>query len=330
MNELIGFEKEFEIVSKNLIDEKLNNSILVCGNKGIGKYFFITNIIEDYINLKINPKQINHHLSLLNNNSHPNIKILRKKIDEKTNKIKNNIVIDQVRELNNFSRETNIIENLPKFILIDSADDLNLSSSNALLKILEEPKDNTYFFLISHQPSALLPTIKSRCLKINLSSHNFDNFKKILISQNVDPDDDEIFKLLFDITNGSPGLSLNFNIDIILDIFDQLINSMIEKETFSEINNNITNLFSNFENDKYKIFLSLIKFILIVFKKVKIGLDIEESYLSNKILKIENLSKKITIETIHNKLDYLINNENDLFTFNLDKKIFMINFFAIK
>ena len=330
MNELIGFEKEFEIVSKNLIDEKLNNSILVCGNKGIGKYFFITNIIEDYINLKINPKQINHHLSLLNNNSHPNIKILRKKIDEKTNKIKNNIVIDQVRELNNFSRETNIIENLPKFILIDSADDLNLSSSNALLKILEEPKDNTYFFLISHQPSALLPTIKSRCLKINLSSHNFDNFKKILISQNVDPDDDEIFKLLFDITNGSPGLSLDFNIDIILDIFDQLINSIIEKETFSEINTNITNLFSNFENDKYKIFLSLIKFILIVFKKVKIGLDIEESYLSNKILKIENLSKKITIETIHNKLDYLINNENDLFTFNLDKKIFMINFFAIK
>jgi DNA polymerase-3 subunit delta' len=330
MNELIGFEKEFEIVSKNLIDEKLNNSILVCGNKGIGKYFFITNIIGDYINLKINPKQINHHLSLLNNNSHPNIKILRKKIDEKTNKIKNNIVIDQVRELNNFSRETNIIENLPKFILIDSADDLNLSSSNALLKILEEPKDNTYFFLISHQPSALLPTIKSRCLKINLSSHNFDNFKKILISQNVDPDDDEIFKLLFDITNGSPGLSLNFNIDIILDIFDQLINSIIQKETFSEINNNITNLFSNFENDKYKIFLSLIKFILIVFKKVKIGLDIEESYLSHKILKIENLSKKITIETIHNKLDYLINNENDLFTFNLDKKIFMINFFAIK
>ena len=43
-----------------------------------------------------------------------------------------------------------------------------------------------------------------------------------------------------------------------------------------------------------------------------------------------NNSKEITIDTIHNKLDYLINNENDLFTFNLDKKIFMINFFAIK
>jgi len=330
MSTIIGFEKEFDVIKKSLREEKLNNSILINGIKGIGKYFFVTNIIEDYINFKINPKQITHHLSLLNNNSHPNIKILKKKIDEKTNKIKNNIVIDQVRELNNFFQETNIIENLPKFILIDSADDLNLSSSNALLKILEEPKNNTYFFLLSHQPSALLPTIKSRCLKINLSSHNFDNFKKILISQNINQDDDEIFKLLFDITNGSPGLSLDFNIDIILDIFDQLITSIIEKDTFSEINNNITNLFSNFENEKYKIFLSLIKFILIVFKKVKIGLDIGESYLSNKLLKIENLSEKITIDTINNKLDYLINNENDLFTFNLDKKIFMLNFFAIK
>ena len=60
------------------------------------------------------------------------------------------------------------------------------------------------------------------------------------------------------------------------------------------------------------------------------GLDIDESYLSQKILKIENLSEKITINTIDNKLDYLINNENDLFTFNLDKKIFIINFFNIK
>ena len=50
MKALIGFEKEFEILSKNLIDEKLNNSVLLCGNKGIGKYYFITKIIEEYIN----------------------------------------------------------------------------------------------------------------------------------------------------------------------------------------------------------------------------------------------------------------------------------------
>ena len=55
MNKIIGFEKEFEIIKKNLAENKLNNSILISGIKGIGKLFFIIKIIEDYINLAINP-----------------------------------------------------------------------------------------------------------------------------------------------------------------------------------------------------------------------------------------------------------------------------------
>ena len=56
-----------------------------------------------------------------------------------------------------------------------------MSSSNALLKILEEPKKNTSFFLISHQPSRLLPTIRSRCIKFKFKKPTFDKFKKILL-----------------------------------------------------------------------------------------------------------------------------------------------------
>jgi len=329
MNNVIGFENEFKLLSENLKNNQLNNSILIIGNKGIGKFFFINKIIEDYLNLIINKDQIDHHLSLINNNTHPNIKILKKKIDEKTNKLKNNITIDQIRELNYFSRETSILESFPKFILIDSADDLNLNSSNALLKILEEPKNNTYFILLSHQPSSLLPTIKSRCLKLNLASHNFINFKKILNLQTFTLNE-ELIKFLFDITNGSPGLSFDFNFDKILEIFDKLINSIIEIDSFTKLKNSLVEYFSEFENDQFKIHLSLLKFILIVFQKIKMGIDIRESYLSKNILAIENLSDKIKIDTIHNKLEYLIKNENDLFIFNLDKKNFMINFFAEK
>ena len=47
---MIGFEKEFKIIKNNLTEEKLNNSILISGIKGIGKLFFVTKIIEDYIN----------------------------------------------------------------------------------------------------------------------------------------------------------------------------------------------------------------------------------------------------------------------------------------
>ena len=329
MKALIGFEKEFKIISNNLIKEKLNNSVLVCGNKGIGKYFFINKIIEECINLKINSDQINHHLTLLHNHSHPNIKILRKKIDDKTGKVKNNITIDQIRELNNFFTETSVIENLPKFIIIDSADDLNLSSSNALLKILEEPKKNNYFFLISHHPSSLLLTIKSRCLKLHLPSHNFKNFENILISNNVSYDD-EILKLLFDITNGSPGLSAEYSFESIKVHFDQLKNSLIDSDIFSDANNYLIDTFSNFENEKLNIYLSLIKFILVVLKKVKLGINIHDIYLSKSVLDIENLSNKVSLNIVDNKFDYLINNENDLFTFNLDKKFFMINFFATR
>jgi DNA polymerase-3 subunit delta' len=205
MTKVIGFDQEFDSILNQLLDNKLSNSLLLTGNKGIGKNYFISQLIEEYIKKKVVSEQINHHLSLLKNNSHPNIIIVKKQIDEKTKKLKNFIIIDQIRKINQFSLETSLIENIPKFILIDSADDMNLNASNALLKILEEPKLNTYFFLISHQPSSLLPTIKSRCLKINLSNHNYDNFSSIIKISNPDIDE-ETKKFLYDITNGSPGL----------------------------------------------------------------------------------------------------------------------------
>ncbi len=93
---------------------------------------------------------------------------------------------------------------------------------------------------------------------------------------------------------------------------------------------NVQDQVSNLENEKLKIYLSLIKFILITISKIKIGIDISANYLSANILKIKNVSNHISKYTIQRKLDYLINNENDLFTFNLDKKIFMINFIAEK
>ena len=329
MINVIGYESEFKLIYNDLINKKLNNSILIKGAKGIGKFFFIKKIIEEFIKSKIENNQINKHLSLFENNSHPNIKIIKKEIDEKTKKTKNNITIDQIRDLNHFSQETSSIDDFPKFILIDSADDLNINSSNALLKLLEEPKSDTYFFLISHYSSLLLPTIKSRCLKIYLNSHNYDNFKDILISNKL-TFDDELYKFLFDITNGSPGIIREFDYAEFLEIFADLIISITDYDPFSDINIKLIDNLSNFENDKLKIYLSLIKFILITFKKIQMGINIHELYLSSKILKIENFSDSISLQCISNKLEYLINNENDLFRLNLDKKIFMINFFSLK
>ena len=325
MKKIIGFDQEFDSILNQLLDNKLSNSVLLTGNKGIGKKYFILQIIEEYINTKVVSSQTQHHLSLLKNNSHPNIIIVEKEIDEKTKKLKNFIVIDQIRKINQFCSETSIIEDIPKFILIDCADDMNINASNALLKILEEPKLNTYFFLISHQPSSLLPTIKSRCLKINLPNHNYDNFSNIIEISNNDINE-ETKKFLYDITNGSPGLINEYEFDEILNIFERLINLIEDKDPFSESNNDTIKFLSSLDNDQLKIFLSFIKFILITINKIKLGINITKNYLSDSVHKIQTISDKISSDIIQRKLDYLINNENDLFTFNLDKKIFMINF----
>ena len=325
MKKVIGFDQEFDSILNKLLENKLSNSLLLTGNKGIGKNYFIFQLIEEYIKKKVISEQINHHLSLLKNNSHPNIMKVKNEIDEKTKKLKNFIIIDQIRKISQFSLETSVIENIPKFILIDSADDMNINASNGLLKILEEPKLNTYFFLISHQPSSLLPTIKSRCLKINLSNHNYDNFSRIIKISNPDIDE-ETNKFLYDISNGSPGLINEYEFDEILNVFERLINLIINKDPFSDSNNDTIKFLSTLDNEKLKVFISLMKFILITINKIILGIDIAKNYLSKSILKIAKIADKISIDLIQRKLDYLINNENDLFTYNLDKKIFMINF----
>ena len=74
----------------------------------------------------------------------------------------------------------------------------------------------------------------------------------------------------------------------------------------------------------------LTSLITILLREIKYGINILEHYKSSNIKNILNISDNISINLINKKLDYLINNENDLFTYNLDKKIFMINFFAEK
>ena len=56
-----------------------------------------------------------------------------------------------------------------RVVIVDAADELNLNAANALLKLLEEPPARATLLLISHQPSRLLPTIRSRCRELRLS-----------------------------------------------------------------------------------------------------------------------------------------------------------------
>lgn len=76
------------------------------------------------------------------------------------------ITVAQIRELADFVNLTTH-RNGMRIILVHPAEAMNVHAANALLKTLEEPPPGTLFILVSHQPQRLLPTVRSRCLKIN-------------------------------------------------------------------------------------------------------------------------------------------------------------------
>ena len=324
MNYLTGFQNDFNKLVDLYNTKNLHNAIIIYGPKGIGKRVFIDNLLISFFEKNYSENNLKHHINLFKNNSHPNIKIIEKEIDRKTKKIKTNISINQIRNLKKFVKETSTIKNLNKFVIVDSADDLNTSSSNSFLKTLEEPKSDTFLFLISHQISSLLPTVRSRCLKIKLNNHNKEQFSYI-IKQQIENISDDSIQFFYEITKGSPGIAISLFDHNIIDLFDRTINFLFDKKLTDE-NLILCDTISKFDNDKFKNYLSILKSILIFLNKIKLNsLDTNE-YLSKNFKRLISISNTIPINYIINKLDFLSNNENDLFIFNLDKKLFMLNF----
>lgn len=55
-----------------------------------------------------------------------------------------------------------------RICIVDTADQFNRSSANALLKLIEEPPPRSIFLIVAHAPQRVLPTIRSRCRKVHL------------------------------------------------------------------------------------------------------------------------------------------------------------------
>ena len=323
---LIGSEKIFSILKENLIKKKLSNSLIFYGNKGIGKstlaYYLINNVFDEIY--KENPSS--NHTNLIYNNSHPSLRVLQKEYDEKTKKNKNYIMINQIRDLETFIYQFSI-DGSPKFIIIDSSDDLNINSSNALLKILEEPKRNIYIILIAHHLSKLLPTIRSRCIKFKFSNPTFDQFNEIIFNQDQSIDKN-ILKFLYDLSQGSPGLAIQLYSGNFREIFDHLIKIFKEKKPLSSNILELSNKVGIYSNDQFILFLSLIKFLIVHTTKINFGIDIQKNFISDISKSLLEMSKYLDNQISQKILEYLNTYEKDLFVYNLDKKIFILNIFS--
>tara|TARA_Y100000590_G_scaffold53702_2_gene56130 strand:+ start:2449 stop:3396 length:948 start_codon:yes stop_codon:yes gene_type:complete len=161
----------FTEILKLYDSKKLPNKIIFCGPKGIGKatmaYHLINYIFSKNDEYKYNfndfvINKLNNSYNLINKKLHPNFHLIDVVAGKK------NIEISQIREMINYSNKSTF-NNRERIILIDNVENLNLNSLNALLKIVEEPNEGIIFILIFDTNKNILDTLKSRCLKFNLS-----------------------------------------------------------------------------------------------------------------------------------------------------------------
>lgn len=111
--------------------------------------------------------------------SEPGLFLLRRGPTDKGDRLSNDIRVDMVRKLANFL-QLSATDGGRRVIIVDSADELNLQAANALLKMLEEPPARCIFLMISHQPTGLLPTIRSRCRELRLGPLDSDAMARAL------------------------------------------------------------------------------------------------------------------------------------------------------
>ena len=291
---LYGYKVYFDSFIKTFKSNKLPNVMLLSGPKGSGKatfsYHFINYILS--MNEKNKYSVENFEINLINSSfkmiqtfTHPNFFLIE------NDPSKNEIKIEQIRRLINFLNKSNISRDI-KIILLDNAELLNLNSSNALLKVLEEPKNNTYFFLIHNDASDIIKTIKSRSLQFRFH-FNLEAKENIFLQ-----------------------ISQNYN----LDINKKIISDFLRFETPG----NLLRYLTTFDFTDYSISNNELIYILSLIEQFRNKTDI--NMLNFISLLIERFYTKLSLKNVNNinlysknknKISILI---DDMKKFNLDKK----------
>ena len=287
-NKIIGNE----LIWHNLVNDYLTSSIshayIFAGTKGIGK----ASLAKNFIKLILSADEILSER--IEENNFLDLMII-------TKQDKNEIGVESVRKITEFLSYTPNECNY-KFVIIDSADDLNKNASNALLKILEEPSKNTFLFLISHAPSKLLGTIRSRARIIKFKPLNQHDLKLVADLGELPGFEDFIA--------GSVGRAIANNRINNIAVFDQLLDLIYNKDV-SNFNNFCLSYLK--DQEAFQIIVEMLHFIYLQILRCKSNIEpIDE--------RIKKISFNFTFDAITQNYDNfcVLIRQNEIF--NLDKK----------
>ena len=202
-SEIIGHRRQMETLQLALTRGRLHHAYLFVGPEGIGKRTLAIGLAKA---VHCNESAGNFCGSCINcrriaDGNHPDVRIIEPLAGKKE------ISIQQVRE---FERELNYssFTGQRKIIIVDPATLMNLSSQNALLKTLEEPPEKSLIILIASSAGGLLPTLRSRCLRISFAPLARREVVQYLTKQGTTGDEAEFLAAM---SMGSIGAALSLN-----------------------------------------------------------------------------------------------------------------------
>lgn len=185
---IIGQDRAVAQFAEAWASRRLHHAWLLAGPKGVGKASFAAaaarRVLAEAAGPPVDLPGIDYSpdhpmVKLVEAASHPDMRWLERLPKEKGEGLARDITIDQVRKLGEFMGMSAAMSDW-RVAVVDAMDEMAGPGANALLKMLEEPPPNTLFFLISHAPGRLLPTIRSRCRRLDFKPLADDAMAAIL------------------------------------------------------------------------------------------------------------------------------------------------------
>lgn len=214
---LVGHDEQVSALRAAADSGRLHHAWLLTGPEGIGKASFAlaaaTRLLAEAAGPPVSlpgleTPETHPVANYIRAGSHPDLRILTRLTKDRSEDLARSISIDQVRSLQSLFATTPSLSSR-RIVIIDAIDDLERPAANALLKSLEEPPAGTLFFLVSHAPGRLLPTIRSRCRQLRFAPLDDRQMLTALLAALPEEPRDEIDALIRS-GQGSPGRALSF------------------------------------------------------------------------------------------------------------------------
>lgn len=199
---LFGHEAALAQFEASRKSGRLHHAWMITGPKGVGKASFAYKAAMSLLASSSPPDAVRQKVRA---QAHPNLLTIRRPWDDKRKRWRGEITIDEVRRVPDFFSRSGGEEGW-RIAIVDSLDEFNRNAANGLLKTLEEPPKQGLLFLVTHSPGRLLPTIRSRCRRLDLRAPPVEATRDWLVkTHGVSAEDSAAAS---ELASGAPGRAL--------------------------------------------------------------------------------------------------------------------------